>query len=395
MAACCRWPRSAFRNAAIQAAASGNLDWQRVMKIAARHRVEGLVGDGLLEAALPLPPTIEKTLLAHIRKVAVDNLVMARESLRLQRLADKAGLQMIILKGVTINMLAYGSLGLKRAWDIDLLVDPEQLDAAIHLLRSAGYSRSIPDPSFSEQKAMEWMKLNKESLWMHASGGSAVELHTALTDNPLMIPSVGLSSRLQDVRIAAGMVLRTLGDAELVSYLCVHGATHGWSRLKWLADLAALLAVRSPQEIEDLHRRAVELGAGRSSAQAFLLCAELLAIPMSNQLRTELEKDPVNRWLQRAALRTMAGRYLEKELDDSIFGTAPIQLSHFFLQQGRRYKAAELRQKLANPHGAVALGLPRYAAFLNPLLSLPHWVWRRSRGKLFRRQTAKAEREAD
>lgn len=395
IAACCRWPRSVSRNDAIRTAGAGDLDWQRLMKIAARHRVEGLVADGILGARLDAPGQVKETLQRHLRTVAMDNLAMARESLRLQHMAGEAGLQMLILKGVTINILAYGSLGLKKSWDIDLLVDSEELDTACSLLRSAGYSRQIPNSSLPDEAAREWMKRSKESLWINESGDFAVELHTALTDNPIMIPTIGLNSPLQDVEIGFGKVLRTLGDGELVAYLCVHGATHGWARLKWLADLAALLAARSPEEIEDLYHRAVELGAGRSSAQAFLVCADLLAIPLTKRLRTELNMDPVNRWLQRIAMRTLAGRYLEKELGDSVFGTAPIQLSHFFLQQGMRYKASELRQKLANPHGPVGLGLPRYAAFLNPLLSLPHWAWRRSRGKLFRGQASKPDRKSD
>jgi hypothetical protein len=395
VAACCRWPRSELRDQAIRSAGAGDLDWQRLMKIAARHRVEGLVADGILGAGLAAPDQVKESLQKHLRTVAMDNLTMARESLRLQLLADEAGIRMLILKGVTINILGYGSLGLKKAWDIDLLVDPEELDTACSLLRSAGYSRRSPDASLPDEAARELMKLGKESLWMNASGDLAVELHTALTDNPAMIPTLGLNSPLQHVAVAPGNVLRTLGDTELVAYLCVHGAAHAWARLKWLADLAALLGARTPEQIEGLHRRAVELGAGRSSAQALLLCADLLAIPLTSGLRMELRKDPVNRWLQRIAMRTMAGPYLEKELSDSVFGTAPIQLSHFFLQHGLQYKAAELRQKLANPHGPTGLGLPSYLAFLNPLLSLPHWVWRRSRGKLFGPRAAQSKREAD
>lgn len=36
--------------------------------------------------------------------------------------------------------------------------------------------------------------------------------------------------------------LRTLGDEDLFAYLCIHGALHWWNRLKWLADVNAMLA---------------------------------------------------------------------------------------------------------------------------------------------------------
>jgi hypothetical protein len=33
-----------------------------------------------------------------------------------------------------------------------------------------------------------------------------------------------------------------LGEDDPVAYLCMHGALHWWSRLKWLADVNALIA---------------------------------------------------------------------------------------------------------------------------------------------------------
>ena len=50
---------------------------------------------------------------------------MAAETVRLQRLFDEAGLPLLILKGASLAMLAYGNLGMRSAKDIDLLIRPE------------------------------------------------------------------------------------------------------------------------------------------------------------------------------------------------------------------------------------------------------------------------------
>jgi hypothetical protein len=147
--------------------------------------------------------------------------------------------------------------------------------------------------------------------------------------------------------------------------------------LKWLADVAAFLTEGAGRDAEALHRSAVELGAGRSSAQALLLCSDLLGISLPQDLEREFRSEAVTRWLVRVAIRAMNGRCPEKELDETMLGTARIQLSHFFLRKGLGYKIAETRLKLKNP-AAPDLGR---AAFLGPLVSFPHWIWRRSRMK--------------
>lgn len=69
-----------------------------------------------------------------------------------------------------------------------------------------------------------------------------VEIHWRLVDNSYFFPEISALSPTRIVTIPAGAGLRTLDDNDLFAYLRVHGATHGWSRLKWLADAAALMA---------------------------------------------------------------------------------------------------------------------------------------------------------
>ena len=68
------------------------------------------------------------------------------------------------------------------------------------------------------------------------------------------------TSRVVPLTGAAG--LRTMGEEDLLAYLCMHGALHWWNRLKWLADVNALLA-QTP-DIERLVHAAEARGAGRA-----------------------------------------------------------------------------------------------------------------------------------
>ncbi|HWU53234.1 MAG TPA: nucleotidyltransferase family protein, partial [Tahibacter sp.] len=64
--------------------------------------------------------------------------------------------------------------------------------------------------------------------------------------------------------------LPTLGDEALMVYLAVHGARHGWSRLKWLADFNALLAARDEAAVAALRARAKRDGVMRAMDLALL-----------------------------------------------------------------------------------------------------------------------------
>lgn len=75
---------------------------------------------------------------------------------------------------------------------------------------------------------------------MHGASGIIVELHWRLTNNPRLLPPEAARSRQKIVLGDFAGV--TLGPDDLLLYLSVRGAKHHWFRLKWLADVHALLA---------------------------------------------------------------------------------------------------------------------------------------------------------
>ena len=379
-AACCRWPPSAERIEAVRVAAARPVNWNRFLRVVRRQRVEGLVSDAFERAGVK-PPLAELSMLRkEAQDIAQQNLAFAAESMRIQRLFSAAGVTFLFVKGATLDMLAYGTLGLKRARDIDIVIAPEAVERACALLTEAGYVRTLPGPEVGPQRFRVWLGLCKETCWRHGSSGIVLELHNGLVDNPALLPEVDAHAPLQRVEIAPGTRLPTLAPDELFAYLCVHGATHAWSRMKWIADFAALLKDADGDELERLYARSLDLGVGRCSAQALLLCESLFGLRLPPRLSAELHSDRVTRRLVQIALRAMGGRYVEKELDDTVLGTVPIHLSHFLLAPGWRYKVSEVRRKSLSHHDRATIPLPRPLHFLYPLLLLPSWLWRRARG---------------
>lgn len=351
----------------MRAAAGRIRDWTEVLAAARRHRVEGLVRDGLVRSGVAVPPEAAGPLAAEALRIARENLRFAAESVRIAARLDAAGIRFAFVKGLTVNMLAYGTLAVKKSVDIDVFADPDRhLDAAA-LMTAAGYHCTYPGPGASDAELLDWAARKKHTVWVR--DGITVELHASLVDSPEMLRGVTIDSPRQGVEIGSGIRLATLGTEEVFAYLCVHGATHGWSRVKWIADVAALLAGRDPAEVVRLHRHAVELGAGRATAQALLLCSDLFGLALDPALERELRDDRAVRQLARVAMRAMA-RGGSREINETVFGTVAIHIVNLRLMKGWRFKASELRRKFAGP-GETGLAAP--------LLAGPKWLLRRAR----------------
>ncbi len=378
VAACCRWPPSPARDGAVLAAAA-RVDWTLVARIAGRHRVEGLVWNALRQAGAAVPADSGERLQSAADRIARQNLVLTAESLRLSASLDRAGIRHMFVKGVSLGVLAYGSIGPKMGWDIDLLVPPESVEPSAAALEAAGYRLILPRGPKGRERLDLWHRHWKESVWVTPGSGLTVELHSRLSDNPLLMPGVGPDSPSQRIEVAKGRFLATLRTDELFAYLGVHGASSAWFRLKWLADVGALLGGRPPEEIERLYRRSQALKAGRAAAQALLLCERLLATPVPPALLAELRSDPVNRWLVAIALRKLAGRTQTAELDEKLLGTGTIHLMQFALLPGFGFKFAELRRQLVDPSDRIAVPLPKALGFLYPLIAMSRRLGRRAR----------------
>jgi hypothetical protein len=369
VAACCRRPADADAGARIRSLAAG-ADWPRVARIAKRHRVEALLWDGLRRAGVEIPAAEAGPLREAATRVARQSLALAAESFRLRRLLASGGIDLLFVKGVTLGQLAWGSIGLKMGWDIDLLVAGEQVEAAAALLEGEGYRLTIPGGVEGREKLAFWHAHWKESVWVAPSRGVTVELHTALSDNPDLLGGVGLGSPRQEVAVGGGGTLPTLATEPLFAYLATHGASSAWFRLKWIADVGALLARFAPEEIERLYRAAIGLGAGRAAALALLLCRRLFATPVPDALLAQLRRDRTTRWLLTLSLRKLAGRAEARELHATRLGTATVHLLQLGLKKGLKFKLGELRRQLVSPYDRLAVPLPRGLTFLYPAVFL-------------------------
>jgi hypothetical protein len=314
----------------------GAVNLDRLTFLARRHRVEGMVWSALRGAGIESEDPGLATLASEARTISQQGLRAAAESARLQSNFAAAGIDLLFLKGLSVGQLAYGSAFVKRSWDIDLLVAPGAVTAAADVLGRSGYRCGQPG---ERADLARWHAASKESVWHGEDGLHHVELHSRLADNRALIPTLGMASPRQSVPVAPGIALPTLATDELFAYLCVHGASSAWFRLKWLADLAGLIGDCDGDAIARLYRISQLLGAGRSAAQALILAQALFGVAVPPALLTELKQSAANRWLAAVALGELGAARAPAERR---LGTAMIHLSQLLLKPGLSFAWNEL-----------------------------------------------------
>lgn len=373
---CLQWPHTDARLRAIAAAAQTVHDWQHVDLIAARHRVVGLVYMGLSAAHVTLPQETASHLKERANAQTRFGFLLTMETARIGKALAADGIQPIFLKGSALTQAIYGNTSLRFSKDVDLLVAPEQVPAAVRVLQAAGFVPTNPQ-SAEPQHLPTWIRYGKAMDWHAPASGIYLELHWRLTDLPLLRSAVPEAS-LQQVTIAPGEQVSTLAGDALIAYLCVHGASHGWGRLKWLADVFALLPQDDPEAVEALFRRTLSLDAGRAVAQAMLLCRDLLGLSIG-RVAYATEDDHTTAFLRTSVLRLLRRGNEVAEVHQQPFGTTGVYLSRFLIGSGSDAILSEARTWTHRPEDVAQWTLPHSLLFLLPLKQLGRWIARRIR----------------
>ena len=374
VAACCRWPGSPARDAAVRAAAARLRDWEAFLRIVERHRVAGLVHDALAAAAITVPAGVAAKLAARRQAAALRNRLLLDELSLIKRAFDAAGIAFLVLKGAALAQLAYGAATGKQTRDLDLLVAPADARAAFDVLKAQGYAPMPPAVGISDAQFAALLRYYREIDVVRPGTNLPVELQWRAADNPTLLDGIDARSPAQDVELTQDLVVRTLATDDLFAYLCVHGAYHHWSRLKWLADLNALLAATAA-DVTRLYRHAQNIGAGLCAGQALLLCRLLFDLPLPDEVAAELEIDRRVSRLANIALGAMTepqvGNKPMRAVSAGIY-------TQFLFGRGWRFFATQCRAASVGMQDVMTLPLPARLHWLYPMLRPPLWLWRRA-----------------
>jgi hypothetical protein len=374
--ACSRWPFGESVEREIRTRAALPIDWIRFLSWVRRNRIAPLVYYNLRQTSCPLVPD---DVFAGLQSEAAQNarraLMQIAEAARITQLLAVAGIRSMVIKGPVLSALAYGDPALRQSHDIDLLVDPDQVLEVDRLIAQAGYRRITPDVELTPPRYELYRRWRCQSGYYLDTFDVFLELHWRLTSNSLLMPPDAATS-CQQIRVA-GTTFDTLPDEQLFLYLCVHGSGHMWFRLKWLADIAALLHRLRPEVIERIASRAQTLGLDRPVHVALILAHGVMAAPVRSDILNKAHRNRAARRLAYAGHRALTWHGSPTEPSETLWFNTWLCWHAFQLKPGIKYQWRELQTQMCSPEDWARVRLPEQLFFLYLPLRPLSWLMRK------------------
>ncbi len=266
---------------------AGSADWSRALILAEEHRVLGHLAKRLGELDENLvPPDIRRTLLERHRTQVFATLKMTAELIHLLKLFVTQKIPALVVKGPVLAMQAYGDPTMRSYGDLDLLVRQVDIRRATESLQAIGYQAAVP------LSAIDAGKIPGQYLFSKSDANLLVELHNDFTLRyfPRRLPLDKFFERHILVGLDGHEAPALAVEDELV-YICVHGATHFWGRLSWIADVAALIARQADLDWQNAVNTAKEVGAERMLHTGLRLASDLLHARLPDKVLVAVQGD--------------------------------------------------------------------------------------------------------
>jgi hypothetical protein len=347
------------------------VDPELLARVARRHQVSALVAARLAEAGHTVPVRLQRQAEAARHR----SLRQLNFMLELIEALEKDGIRAVPIKGVALSQQVFGSPLMRGAVDVDVLVRPQDVGAAWQVMARAGMRQITPPVPLEGARLALFCRASKDSLHQHPASGQMVELHWRLSDEmaaPLMPPDDLLTA----LTLAPDRTVRVLDDDALFLYLCTHGAAHAWARIKWLADVAALLH-RAPDGGSGLLAAAKRGGGGIAAGSAVMLAQEVFGLaPPAGFVPPRGLRITVLVRLSRRIMRAGQGA---RELEATPWRGWTEMLAKLLVAAGWRGRLAVLRRLVLAGEDIAQVPLPRKLLWLYPFLRVPLLVRRRAR----------------
>ena len=218
------------------------------------------------------------------------SLLQFGELLRVQAHLRAEGIPMLFFKGQMLAQQAYGNLGLRSCFDLDLFVHQSDVLRVKAALAGLGYR---PEFSFLPHHEADLLRTECEYTFIRQDGQVRIDLQWRPRARYFSFPvsSSALWSRAQRVSLQ-GQEVDTFALDDLVLLLVAHGAKHTWHRLEQVCALAALIHRNPALDWPGIEQAAREAGAARMLRVAVQLVVTHFAAPIPADLAARAAADP-------------------------------------------------------------------------------------------------------
>ncbi len=214
-----------------------SINWYVFLEVVKQHRLYPIIYKKLNDG---LTKEIPEEILVQLRDLYQQNTFrMMKMSAEMERLSDcfqKQEIRCLFLKGPALAYHLYGNLSLRTSNDLDVLISLKDLKKADDLLLQRGYERD----EYKRSVLGDWKWKNHHVEYIHPDTLQKVELHWKLHPGGAKEPGFDQLWNRKQASTLTKKPVYILGTEDLYIFLMIHGARHGWFRLRWLIDLVDL-----------------------------------------------------------------------------------------------------------------------------------------------------------
>jgi hypothetical protein len=288
---------SAAQDAA-RALIRAGIDWDRLLNLAAAHRVSALAYIRIQACFADVTPTETLAALERVYQAQRwDNLNMTSQMTKLVGAMDGAGIAALPLKGPAVALSLYDNLYLREYKDLDLLVRSSELERAKTVMAGQGYLladwlKEAPQKTlneFHEPQHVTYIRVQSAQ-----DTGVQVELHWGIATSfgAFKADEARLWSRVRQETVG-GFTLPALPPDEMLIILLMHGTKHMWGSLHWLYDLAAFVQRYPDFDWGALMAETERRGIKRLTLVSFVTAEKVLGLPLPEAVGQAVDADPV------------------------------------------------------------------------------------------------------
>lgn len=383
LAACTLLDDARLAEVAAPLAQRPGFDWDRFVALGVFHGVEQVAR---LQLEHTLPGAMPAARKAELQRDFVHSAALYAAHTRMALTAvtalERARIPVLVLKGAALAGQLYTPTPEVRASsDVDILVPPEQLEAADAALRQAGLHRSWPEANPPEAARAMFLRFANVFDYQGPISGETVELHCRATLNPHAMPVSFAELDAASVEVETGYgTVRTFGGPLQMHYLCHHMLSQLPHRLKWFGDIARAMRLSGQRDVPAY----VASNSGALPMESARLTGELLRsfeLAIGEAASGKREQTRPSRDFERIVRAMERGRQVSVK---RTWSRVPLELRQLLfvmrLVPGWRGKANEVLLTIGDPRDAVSLRLsPRFAvvyALAGPMLALGRFLKR-------------------